>query len=161
MYLQGLTRACELQDDLKSYQAWSELRCTRKCCESHQIHTSCSVVPALSTEIRRKRDRAHYQIKLIKLFNYYSFFFNAFSWEMEEEWNATKVQRLCLDRMWSNGLLAGSGLFPSTSIMFIRLRTTSRSGAESRENNHCIRSLACCISIVPHLIAYFDLRQLL
>lgn len=88
-------------------------------------------------------------------------FFNAFPWEMEEEWNATKVQRLCLDRMWSNGLLAGSGLFPSTSIMFIRLRTTSRSGAESRENNHCIRSLACCISIVPHLIAYFDLRQLL
>lgn len=35
------------------------------------------------------------------------------------------------------------------------------SGVESRENNHCIRSLACCISIVPHLIAYFDLRQLL
>lgn len=55
-------------------------------------------------------------------------------------------------------LLAGSGLFPSISIMFIRLRTTSRS---EKKNNHCIRSLACCISIVPHLIAYFDLRQLL
>lgn len=161
MYLQGLTRACELPDDLKSYQAWSELFCTRKCCESYQIHTSCSVVPALSTEIRKEARLCTLSDQIDKIIQLLFLFFNAFSWEMEDEWNATKVQRLCLDRMWSNGLLAGSGLFPSTSIMFIRLRTTSRSGAESRENNHCIRSLACCISIVPHLIAYFDLRQLL
>lgn len=116
MYLQGFTCACELQDDLKSYQAWSELFCTRKCCESYQIHTSCSVVPALSTEIRRKRDRAHYQIKLIKLFNYYSFFLMPF----HGRWRRNEMQRRSRGCVWTGcgptGCWLGLDCFPALPL---------------------------------------------